>query len=489
MVEAAGVEPCTYPRSVRGEGFSCLMSCFKGLLNAHKCGYFAPMSKGKKRVTITPKGNARDGKQKAKVYPTTYKKRGVEYFCYIVRGWKVDGKWQRKQFSDEAKAQDEANSINVNLKNDGEKRRLVLSTLTDEQIEQSEKAFKTLGNVYSLDDAIDFFLKHHRAPDYTISILDGLEIYVAHKKKIGVRVTTTKATKLILTSFANKYDNPLVHTITKGQIKTYLNGLRSNSDDPDNEREKLPAKFKTYNNHRNELASFFIWAGEEDFEETNRPWTFNNPTEQVPAIDSMRVAEQRPSITTTSPETVKELFTYLMNYKEGKLVKWYALAYFAGIRPSAEQGELAKLADREDKLINLTTGSISLPAKVTKTKDERSTRICDNLKAWLEAYKDYPIMPPNLKNYSRHVRKKFNLGHDETRHSFISYHVALHRSIGDTALEAGNSEGMIKKHYLKLHSVEEGGDFFSIVPDLEAGKAVFSDTLPSSETNSLKIVI
>ena len=34
----------------------------------------------------------------------------------------------------------------------------------------------------------------------------------------------------------------------------------------------------------------------------------------------------------------------------------------------------------------------------------------------------------------------------EARHSFISYHVALHRSIGDAALQAGDSEGIVKRH-------------------------------------------
>jgi hypothetical protein len=50
------------------------------------------------------------------------------------------------------------------------------------------------------------------------------------------------------------------------------------------------------------------------------------------------------------------------------------------------------------------------------------------------------------------------------RHTFISMHVAKFRSMGDTALQAGNSEAIIKKHYLNLVSPEEADAFWQIVP-------------------------
>jgi hypothetical protein len=72
------------------------------------------------------------------------------------------------------------------------------------------------------------------------------------------------------------------------------------------------------------------------------------------------------------------------------------------------------------------------------------------------------------------VRKHFDLAHDEARHSFISYHVAPHRSIGDAALQAGNSESIVKRHYLNTHTQDEGSAFIRTVPDLAARKAVLS---------------
>ena len=432
----------------------------------------------KKRFILKEKTPSR-GNQEAKVYPNQYTSRGVEYSNFIVRGWQVDGKWQRKQFSDRETAEAFADSVNINLKNAGRERALVLTALDEERVHQAEKAFRTLGAAYTLDEAVTFFLKHNRPPEFTISVIDGLKHFLDKKENEGVRVPTMKKTSMILKSFANHACNPLVHTVTEQSITHYLKSLRSLDG-------VTPAKKKTWNNHRNELASFFQWAGKKDLT-TSRPWTFNNPTENISAFSAKRVAEQRPDIATTSPTQTEELFTYLMSYKEGRLVKWFALAYFAGIRPSTDQGELVKLAEREDELINLTTGRIMLPADMTKTKDSRPIVISDNLEAWLKAYEGFPIAPANLKNDCRVIREKFNLQNDETRHSFISYHVAMNRSIGDTALQAGNSERMIKKHYLDHHSQAEGRAFFSIMPCLETRRAMIGQA-PQTGTPHLKAI-
>ena len=50
------------------------------------------------------------------------------------------------------------------------------------------------------------------------------------------------------------------------------------------------------------------------------------------------------------------------------------------------------------------------------------------------------------------------------RHTFISMTVGAFRSVGDASLQAGNSEAVIRKHYLDLKSVEEADVFWGIVP-------------------------
>ena len=454
------------------------MSHFYSLLIDGSCTLLAPVSK--KRVILKEKANRRNKPEEAKVFLRNYKKRGASYQSYIVRGWKTEeGKPGAREFKDEAAAKAFASEKNIELLNKGRKQRLVMTALTESQAQQAERAFDRLGDAYSMDEAIDFYLRHHRPTDFKIRFSEGLDIYMDHKEREGVRDTTRKRVKAILKRFSTFTNDEYVHALTGSQIQSFLDSLTS--------RDGSPAKRKTFNNYRNELASFFKWAAKKDLS-TNRPWTFNDPLEDIEAHSTKRVAEQRPEIAVTAPERVQELFSYLMSFRQGRLVKYFALAYFAGIRPSTDQGELVKLAERESELINLTTGVINLPASVTKTKDKRQIRISDNLMVWLKTYEGLPIAPKNLKNDYRTIRQKFYLQNDETRHSYISYHVALHRSIGDTALQAGNSEQMIKRHYLDHCPKEEGEVFFSIIPDIEAGEAKLSEIKPQQEVENFRVV-
>ena len=325
-------------------------------------------------------------------------------------------------------------------------------------------------------EAISFFLKHHRAPDFTIRLADGIKHYLDASERSGIRPRTILQFKSVLGQFCRHADNPHVHQITGQTVEAYLRSLSTKDG------ESI-AKRKTWNNYRNDLNRFFVWACDKDTG-TQRPWTFLNPVSEVPYFTSKRVAEQNPEIIVTEPEDVLRLFSSLMQHG-GALVKYYALAYFGGIRPD---GELKELADQESRLINLRTGFITIRAGFAKTKDDRKVTIPENLSAWLTAYSGYPVIPKNFDRLNKAVRKHFDLSHDETRHSFISYHVAIHRSVGDAALQAGNSEAIVKKNYLNLRTKEEGGKFFRIIPDMEKGVAVFAPAKEAPATSHLKVV-
>jgi hypothetical protein len=122
-----------------------------------------------------------------------------------------------------------------------------------------------------------------------------------------------------------------------------------------------------------------------------------------------------------------------------------------------------------DRIVDLKAGVIRINPELAKTKDVRQVMIQPCLHAWLSRYPidRYPIIPSSASNLLAEVRKKFSLGHDVLRHTFISMHVAKFRSMGDAALQAGNSEAIIKKHYLNLVSPEEADAFWKVVPAIE----------------------
>jgi|GEM_PF-5134616 len=70
----------------------------------------------------------------------------------------------------------------------------------------------------------------------------------------------------------------------------------------------------------------------------------------------------------------------------------------------------------------------------------------------------------NFKTRRDRFAKKFNLTHDVLRHTFISMFVAKFRSIGEAAIQAGNSESIILRHYLDLKNAAEADQFWAILP-------------------------
>lgn len=379
------------------------------------------------------------------------------YLTHLVQGWQENGKWQRKFFSDEAEANTFASMKRISMENAGRQQHMILSALTQEKHDEACRAFEALG-IYSLTEAVKYFLANHRAPDYTIELNNAISRYIEDKESL-LRERTINALTRSLKRFSAAVSNSDVHTITSEQITLFLKSIRVG------ETNKISRK--TWNNYRDELHAFFKWSMEKDLA-TKRPYCFINPVESVIRHKNKIVREEQAlHPTTSSPEKVLSLFTSLMA-DGGDLIPYFSLCYFAGIRPEEAQ----RMNGREKQLINLDTKVITIPAGISKTRQQRQVEISPNLAAWLESFQG-PILPTNHRKMIAATRKTHQLSHDEMRHSFISYHVALHRSVGDAALQAGNSETIVKRHYLNLHPREDGAKFFSICPQKTKKVAVF----------------
>jgi hypothetical protein len=120
--------------------------------------------------------------------------------------------------------------------------------------------------------------------------------------------------------------------------------------------------------------------------------------------------------------------------------------------------------------VRLAEGIIRIDGEVSKVREPRTIAIQSNLAAWLHAYplKDFPIVPANLQHLREKVAEKCDLSHDVMRHTFISMFVGKYRSLGEAALQAGNSESIIRKHYLDLKSATEAGIVPTRASNIEA---------------------
>jgi hypothetical protein len=114
-------------------------------------------------------------------------------------------------------------------------------------------------------------------------------------------------------------------------------------------------------------------------------------------------------------------------------------------------------------------GQIQVTGEKGGTAQNRFIPIQANLAAWLAKCKrigetccDYARIPEAIARLAE--RAKVEWKHNGLRHSYISYRVAQTQDVAKVALEAGNSERMIFKHYRRPLPANAASDWFSIVP-------------------------
>jgi integrase len=174
----------------------------------------------------------------------------------------------------------------------------------------------------------------------------------------------------------------------------------------------------------------------------------------------------RPMVDETTPEiySLSETEKLLTHANEFGLLPYVAIGLFAGVR-SAEQIRLA------GKAINFETQSIVIGADVAKKRGQRIIEMNDTLLAWLEPCKD-ALHGPIYGDTARFRQNKENLIEavgfawkpNALRHSFGSYHLAMHQNIEQTAHLMGNSPDMIHRHYKALVTKEEAEKFWGLRP-------------------------
>ncbi len=385
---------------------------------------------------------------------TTVSAKGHTYARWKVDG-RIDGARYRKFFGSREEAEAHRGEMDIKALNDARVVRTTASHLPPEQLRDAESALLRLGGRHSLSMAVDWFLQTYRETLTTKTFSEIYPLFLADRLP-HLRPTTYQDYKTTMFHFGKTYGKVKLPEITTEDVIAYLKarGLHA----------------KSWNSIRADLSAFFAWC-----EKAPRKWIVANPVKDV---EKFKIVQGLPEILTT--EQVRELFKFLETYRgkprrnlpAGGLVPYFLLATFAGIRPSINGGEITRIAKLKirERIIDLKAGVIRITPDIAKTKDVRQIVIQPNVAAWLTRYPlaDFPILPANAFDMLQEVRKKFAIGHDVLRHTFISMHVAKFRSMGDTALQAGNSESMVKKHYLNLVTPAEADEFWQIVPQVAA---------------------
>ncbi len=371
------------------------------------------------------------------------------YPGYALRG-RLAGQRIRKQFKTYSEALTEKNRLEIEAADRDGAIHAVATRLSDAQVRAAELAFDRLG-AHTLADVIDWFLTNYRPPLVSTSIETATAEFMRDRENevsMPVIVDYRKVVRVHVAAFSGCQ----VDTISTAELETVM-GTWGQSN-------------KSWNNIRTYLHAFFAFCAH-----ASRRWVTVNP---VKAIKIYEIARGIPDI--VNAETVAKLLTFLETYsgpprssrKAGYLVPYFALTTFAGIRPSVRDGEIRKMHQFRDKdrLLDLAVGVIRITPEIAKTNDLRQITIQPNLAAWSKCYpiSDFPLIVPNMMDHVGIIRKKFGLTDDVLRHTFISMHLAKFKSLGAAALEAGNSEAVIKKHYFNLVTAADAEKFWGIVP-------------------------
>lgn len=299
------------------------------------------------------------------------------------------------------------------------------------------KAVKMLGQDTVLD-AVGFYVRH-RADQITSKLVKTVvaELIVAKQaRQKSVRYIDDLRTRL--NRFADSF-NTEISTITGPQIQAWFDGLN--------------AAPQTLKNYRTVLFTLFSFA-------ESRGYILKNSN---PVADTENIVNHRDNdVEIYTPEKIGKL----LNAAPREFLPIIALGAFAGLRTS----EIERL---EWSSFDFASGLIRVQGKV-RSAGRRIVPLLPNLSAWLKPFiaegKVWTGTPQTLRDRRAETCKKAQVEWVDNglRHSFISYRLALVQSVGQVALEAGNSAQTVFKHYRELVKPDAANAWFAIMPEAPA---------------------
>jgi integrase len=369
-----------------------------------------------------------------------------------VVAYRQGGKRVTRYFRAEREAKALARLKFVELTNEGRKH----SAITD--AERRAVIAAREANV-PLVEIIDDYLKERQARARSVALMTAIEEFVDIRESEGKSRGHVKDLTLKLKAFARRHDGNLVAEVATRDVDSHL--------------ASLAVTPQTRLNHRRALHNFFAFAAA-------RGYAASNPV----------APSARPKVVSGPPAILTPAQTRaLLAACPGEIVAAVAIAAFAGLR----HAEVTRLA--WDK-VSIERGFIEVAAAHSKTGARRLVPITPNLRSWLERSSGSGsgsssgsgsgsgsgsacssgsgsgrVCPKDYRRLFREAHKTAGIKpwpRNALRHSFASYHLALHRNAAATALELGHIETRtLFAHYRELVTAEAAEEYFLIKKSLE----------------------
>ena len=357
----------------------------------------------------------------------------------------LDGVINKERIRRQFRLLEEAKAECHRLEEGAAQERVLRTTLSHMQLSEAEEAFKQLPCGLSLLGAVNAFLTDYQPRETNIT--DVIFKYLQTKEHRSLATYRDAKNKLLRLS-AWKEDL-LIQRFDESDATAFLDSVPQGS----------------YNHFLRHCRGLFSWAVRTGHIKVN-PFANICP----------RQAEHK-EVSVLSVHEAKALLEAAKALYGGELLAYVAITLFAGLRPDSEMRKLSWDAiNLEDAEIRVTHG---------KTRIPRTVEMPENLVGWLKkSDHSQAIYPKNFRRKWAAVRNRagFKGGvttsqkqrdseaglkpwvKDYARHSAISYRVRQTGDIFRTATWAGNSPGIIRRHYLGLVSASDAKAFWRILP-------------------------
>jgi integrase len=292
------------------------------------------------------------------------------------------------------------------------------------------RAKEKLGANGTIEEAVDYFLKFNRKE--SVPLKKAIDLCIAEKKATGKRHRYVQQLSYALDSLKKAVGNVQCSEVSAERLRKWLDG-----------QGWAPA---TRRGRLIDVGTFFSFA-------RARGWCAHDP---VAGVGKVTLDNAPPAILTV--EQCRALLAAALELYPS-MIPYFALGLFCGIRPQ----EIFRLTWPE---VDLERGFVEVTAAKSKTRQRRLVTISDNCKAWLRLGGDIP--PVNWQKRFDRVAAKAKITpwpQDGMRHSFCSYHLAMHQSPDKTAHEMGHrSTQMLYQHYRELVRPDQAKEFWGILP-------------------------
>jgi integrase len=368
------------------------------------------------------------------------------------------GARERKQFRTQKEAEDFALHQWKGFQKQGES---YFEATAAERIEFINTLPKLRKAGVSLIEAVEFALPRLRPAGGDRAFKEVIDELRESKKAMLDRGTLREhserafriRTKKIVTAFGDL----LVRDLTLDKTRAWL--------------ESLEVAPRTVKNQLNCLAEVLRYS-------VSRKYVFENILDGLTNNDRREIygtdEEKEPGILT--PEEASRLLNTAAEHPELNLLAAVVLGLFCGIRTE----ELKKL-NWED--IRLNESFVRVSGKIAKKRRIRNVTLPEDAKRWLTlcpAREGQITRSNNRNDFDRRFRKLQLLAgfvawkKNAMRHSFGSYHFALHDDSIKTSNELGHRQGdnVLFDYYRSLVTKEKAEEYFSIVPKSEVAKVV-----------------